>query len=415
VQYPRSRRAGSWLYQQLVRVLFQLDVRDTQVGLKLFRREIAEEVVPLLLVKQFAFDLELLAVANAFGFKRIREQPVTLQYRFTGSGVRSPAVLLALVDTAAIFYRLRVLRYYQRKRELLPVYGRARDHWARVTVATTRRPAPTLDYPELDIVPVAAESTAVRRRVAVEADGEVVAFLEDGATPARNWLETTVPFFANPEIAAIVTASMTPARGSARERAAAAVSESILAGGSHYFRFTPGNLRFVRHFPAANVIARKSDVLALDADSLDAHRLCAALTERGRKVLYTPESVVVVGRPALFRPHLRAIAAAGLARGAAIRSQGLRGITVASVFPLGLLGFAALGWPLALAGAGLADLWLALWLTYLATVAVASVLGALRFQSIRVGALAFVGVVAVHLTYALAVVRGASRRVLSSG
>ena len=64
VDYPRSRRIASWCYQQLNRVLFQLDVRDTQVGLKVFRREVAEKVVPVLLVKQFAFDLELLAVAR---------------------------------------------------------------------------------------------------------------------------------------------------------------------------------------------------------------------------------------------------------------------------------------------------------------------------------------------------------------
>ena len=89
VHYPRSRRVGSWLYQQLVRLLFRLDVRDTQVGLKVFRREVAEEVLPLLLVKQFAFDLEFLAVARALGYGRIREQPVRLEYRFTGSGVRS--------------------------------------------------------------------------------------------------------------------------------------------------------------------------------------------------------------------------------------------------------------------------------------------------------------------------------------
>src|SRR5581483_5620672 len=182
VFYPRSRRVASWLYQQLVRLLFRLDVRDTQVGLKVFRREIADEVMPFLLVKRFAFDLELLSVARAFGFRRIEERPVSLQYRFTGSGVRSLAVARALVDTAAIFYRLRVLRYYERRRTLGGRFGwtRPRDYVSHVTVVA----APTadlshLDYPSLDIV-----SGLDRRAAAEQAEGELVAFVGEGATPA---------------------------------------------------------------------------------------------------------------------------------------------------------------------------------------------------------------------------------------
>ena len=257
--------------------------------------------MPLLLVKQFAFDLEFLAVANALGFRRIREQPVQLDYRFTGSGVRSPAVLLALVDTAAIFYRLRILRYYQRKRSLL-----RGGTVARRTTGRTSRSSPASCR-----CSTIRSSTSCRRQAsgprhdstpARDAEGEVVAFLEDGATPSRNWLESTVPFLANPEIAAVVTASMTPARGSVRERAAAALRESFLGGGSLYFRFTPGNLRFLSHFPAENVVVRKADLLALDADLAHPNRLCAALTERGRKVLYTPETVVVVPQAAALPP-----------------------------------------------------------------------------------------------------------------
>ena len=75
-----------------------------------------EKVVPLLLVKRYAFDIELLAVSRAFGYGRVRELPMTLDYRFTGSGVRSPAALHAVVDTLAMFYRLRILGHYQRKR-----------------------------------------------------------------------------------------------------------------------------------------------------------------------------------------------------------------------------------------------------------------------------------------------------------
>jgi glycosyltransferase involved in cell wall biosynthesis len=119
VVYPRSRRLASWGYQQLNRILFRLDVRDTQVGLKVFSRDVAENVVPLLLVKQFAFDLELLAVARAFGYRRVRELPVRLDYRFTGSEVRSKTVARALWDTAAVFYRLRILRTYQRRERAL--------------------------------------------------------------------------------------------------------------------------------------------------------------------------------------------------------------------------------------------------------------------------------------------------------
>ena len=250
VHYPRSRRVGSWLYQQLVRVLFRLDVRDTQVGLKLFRREVVDEVMPLLLVKRFAFDLELLAVSRSLGFGASTSSP-SARLPLHGLRRRSLAVLRALVDTAAIFYRLRILRYYQRKRSLLGEVGRGQ------TTGRTSRLSPASFRARLS---GARRRSARRRRrprhdstAARDAEGEVVAFLEDG-TPVANWLESTVPFLANPEIAAVVTASMTPARGSVRERAAAALRESFLGGGSLYFRFTPGNLRFLRHFPAENVV-----------------------------------------------------------------------------------------------------------------------------------------------------------------
>ena len=118
VTYPTRRRVYSWLYQQLVRAMFSLDVRDTQVGMKLFRREVLDEVLPVVLVKRYAFDLEILAVARSFGFERIAEAPIRLEYQFTASGVNPRAIAQALWDTAAVFYRLRLLRFYERRRVL---------------------------------------------------------------------------------------------------------------------------------------------------------------------------------------------------------------------------------------------------------------------------------------------------------
>ena len=98
----------------MIRLLFSLNVRDTQTGLKLFRRDVLLDVVPLLAVKGFAFDLELLVVSTKLGHTKIIEAPIDLAYQFE-STVDLHAVWRILWDTAAIFYRLRILKYYDRR------------------------------------------------------------------------------------------------------------------------------------------------------------------------------------------------------------------------------------------------------------------------------------------------------------
>jgi len=115
VAYPAFRRFQSALYQLLVRLLFNLNVRDTQTGLKLFRREVLEKAVPLLAIKRFAFDLELLVVARFLGYQNVYEAPIVLNYQFE-STVNLRSAFDVLWDTAAIFYRLRILRYYRKRR-----------------------------------------------------------------------------------------------------------------------------------------------------------------------------------------------------------------------------------------------------------------------------------------------------------
>jgi glycosyltransferase involved in cell wall biosynthesis len=115
VNYPVIRRCYSWGYQLLVRSLFRLDVRDTQVGAKVFRREMLTTVTPLLLVKRWAFDLEVLAVGAEFGFDRVVEVPVQLAYRFSGTSINWHAVRNMLLDTLAIGYRLHIRHWYAQR------------------------------------------------------------------------------------------------------------------------------------------------------------------------------------------------------------------------------------------------------------------------------------------------------------
>lgn len=121
VLYPWQRRIMSFIYQMLVRLLFGVRVRDTQVGMKFFRRSLLTKVLPRILVKQFAFDIEILAVSNYLGFKKIYESPVELGMKFKGGvstiiSKRFINVVFNMVwDTLAVFYRLKILRYYSDK------------------------------------------------------------------------------------------------------------------------------------------------------------------------------------------------------------------------------------------------------------------------------------------------------------
>ena len=51
------------------------NVKDTQCGFKVFRRQAAMKIFPKLTVKRFAFDAEVIFVANKCGYK-IKELPI---------------------------------------------------------------------------------------------------------------------------------------------------------------------------------------------------------------------------------------------------------------------------------------------------------------------------------------------------
>lgn len=116
VSYPPLRRVYSWGFQQLSRVLFRLNIRDSQTGVKLVRREVLARALPRMAEKRFAFDLELFVVARHLGYRRFFEAPVSIEHQFS-STISFRSVRGMLVDTLAIFYRLRLLGFYDRPNE----------------------------------------------------------------------------------------------------------------------------------------------------------------------------------------------------------------------------------------------------------------------------------------------------------
>ena len=105
IDYPRDRKLYSTAYYYLCRLLFGLPIRDTQTGIKLVRGTFARQVLPLLKVDRFAYDLEMLVVAHQLGL-RIEEVPIELTFNrpFGRIGLRD--IFGICKDTLRIWWRL---------------------------------------------------------------------------------------------------------------------------------------------------------------------------------------------------------------------------------------------------------------------------------------------------------------------
>jgi glycosyltransferase involved in cell wall biosynthesis len=99
-----TRKILSKCFYALTRLLTGVKVTDTQTGLKAFRREALEKIMKAQFVKRYAFDAELLAVANLLGYKILQ-----LEAKFDPREIYKMAK-----DLIEITYRLRINKYYKR-------------------------------------------------------------------------------------------------------------------------------------------------------------------------------------------------------------------------------------------------------------------------------------------------------------
>lgn len=112
VNYPFLRKILSKGYHFGSKLLFKLPLTDTQSGIKIFRREVVDRILPRLLVKRYAMDIEMLAVAKYLGFERIYEGPIEVRFDKSTSAVEWKTAFYMAWDTLAVFYRLKILHYY---------------------------------------------------------------------------------------------------------------------------------------------------------------------------------------------------------------------------------------------------------------------------------------------------------------
>ena len=346
VQYPWHRRFVSWVYFTLVRITIGLPITDTQTGMKLFRREVLGESLGRMLVKTYAFDLELLAIAHQRGAK-IAEAPVVIRFGNKFGALKANTVKTMALDSLAVFYRLRVLRYYA-KAEVPPKLDH--DPLVSVVIACPRRSwmldeclgalanqtyrnfevivLPDADSQlstfnfKLSTLPTGKVRPAEKRNLGIKAaKGEIIAFIDDDAYPDAHWLEYAVRYFGDETIGAVGGPGVTPPGDSFLARMGGRVYDNLLVSGNYRYRYKAGGVRRdVDDYPSCNLFVRKALL-----DSFGGYRtdfwpgedtlLCKDIVDAGKRIVYDPWVVVCHHRRPLFGAHLRQLGRYAFHRG----------------------------------------------------------------------------------------------------
>lgn len=115
VQSPLSRKFLSKAFNLFVRVAVGINLKDTQSGLKAGNGDVLRTIFKIMLVKRFAFDVELLTVASIMNLN-IKELPVSIEIR---RGFKLREITKMFVDVLAISYRYHIIHWYQKRIQFL--------------------------------------------------------------------------------------------------------------------------------------------------------------------------------------------------------------------------------------------------------------------------------------------------------
>ena len=393
IDYPFMRRLASRVYYGLVKLLVGLPTTDTQTGMKLFKREALQWSFDRMLVKRFAFDLEMLSIAYEHGFK-VSEAPIKMHFGDKMGALNFAAVRSVMTDTLAIFYRLRLIRYYQHvelselssppprvsviiacpgpssyldealdglSRQTLPPYEiivlpdeplpahqegesqkskveslaalppenreqgtgnmeRGTGNGGQAEISPISHLLSPLSYLPagqtripIRVVPTGRVRPAEKRNMGIEAaTGDVIAFLDDDASPQPQWLAQACRHFSRDKVGAVGGPAITPPRDPPLAQLGGEVYESPLVSGTARFRYVSERLRKVDDIPSCNLLVRANVLREVGGFNTrywpgEDTILCLDIVRRGHEMVYDPFAIVFHHRRPLFGPHLRQI------------------------------------------------------------------------------------------------------------
>jgi glycosyltransferase involved in cell wall biosynthesis len=261
-------------------------------------------------------------------------------------------------------------------------------------------------------IPTGAVAPGAKRDLgAARSKADILAFIDDDAYPARNWLTDAVRVLADPNIGAVGGPAVTPTGDSVWQRASGAVFESRLGGGGTRRRYRPGPASDVDDLPSVNLVVPRDVFQAVGGFNSrywpgEDSKLCLNILGIGRRLRYDPSVLVWHHRRPLFRSHLRQVAAYALHRGHFARRGDVNSLRPAYFVPSGcLLGFVG-GLPFGLISSIAGPAYLILSCIYAVALLEAGIRAGAVDGDVRVSALVPLGVALTHLTYGYYFIRG---------
>lgn len=159
-----------------------------------------------------------------------------------------------------------------------------------------------------------------RDLAAAQAEGALLAFLDDDAYPDPRWLEAAVTHFDNPRVWAVGGPGVTPPDDGFRAQVSGWTYASWIVSGPARFRYVPDTNRVVDDYPSMNLIVRRAAFQSIGGFDSGFYpgedtKLCLEIVRRGGLIQYESDAVVYHHRRPVIREHLRQIAHYGRHRG----------------------------------------------------------------------------------------------------
>lgn len=437
LQYPWIRKIYSTVYYWLIFLMFKLPVKDTQTGIKLFRREVLEQVLPRVTCKRYTLDLELLVTANYLGY-RIAEAPINLDFKRKFKRITWEDIRGILIDTIGIFYRLYAYGYYgsplkpaSKKEPKVSIIIPTRDvdpmteeclakcseiNYSNYDIKLVTDNPVDLELPEQGsrVIASGPVGPAVKRNMGVDdSDAEILAFIDSDAWPEYDWLRNSIAYFEDDSICAVAGPGVTPEDDSNLQKASGLIYSATAVSGPTTYRYAFRAYREVDDYPTSNLIVRRKDFDEVDGfdpefwpgeDTV----FCWKLTHQlGKKIVYVPNVTVFHHRRPVYIPHLRQVNSYAVHRGFFAKKFPETSRRPTYFIPSLFVILAVAGFIASFFSSSVLYSYLLLAAFYIIVVMISST----KSLNLWINMLIFPGIIATHFVYGIGVIRGlASRR-----